>query len=39
MPGESIRGDPSCDMADQNGGAMVDPIDSGFVLARFDDCP
>ena len=32
-------GDPNCDPADQNGDGLVDPLDVGFVLARFGECP
>lgn len=30
-------GDPYCDVADVNGDRVVDPLDSGFVLARFGE--
>ncbi len=32
-------GDPYCDAADQNGDGIVDPLDSGLILARLGDCP
>ena len=32
-------GNPNCDSADQNGDGLVDPLDVGFVLARFGPCP
>ncbi len=31
-------GDPGCDDADANHDGVVDPLDSGFVLARFGPC-
>jgi len=31
-------GDVDCDAADQNGDGLVDPLDVGFVLARFGTC-
>ncbi|MCH7701195.1 MAG: hypothetical protein IID37_05870 [Planctomycetes bacterium] len=32
-------GDPYCDAADLNGERLVDPLDTGFVLARSGECP
>lgn len=32
-------GDPNCDVADLNGDGLVDPLDTGFVLARSGECP
>ena len=32
-------GDADCDAADANADGAVDPLDVGFVLARFGDCP
>ena len=31
-------GDPDCDAADMNGDGLVDPLDVGFILARFGAC-
>ena len=32
-------GDAECDAADVNGDGKVDPLDAGYVLARFGTCP